>query len=287
MTRGAVRPARPRRVAPAGSAQSLLLTVLGEFVWPARDEVWTATLLRVLGAAGLGPSTTRQALSRAGARGWLESSRTGREVRWRLTAAGEELMASGFERVRSLTREPVPWDGRWFVLAVSVPHERTAIRRRLARRLVWAGFGSPAPGLWVSPHAEREAEVTALLDQLELRDQAISVVGPLAMAGMSAEETVHRAWDVGDLVTRYESLLAEHADYEPGEGEDLLVSHIGVVDAWQHLPYLDPQLPDALLPQPWPGRTAARLLERHRASSHQAAQREWRRLVAETAPARR
>jgi phenylacetic acid degradation operon negative regulatory protein len=274
-------------VAPAGSAQSLLLTVLGEFVWPAGDEVWTATLLRVLGAAGLGESAARQALSRAAARGWLESSRAGREVRWRLTASGGDIMARGLERVESLTRERWPWDGRWFVLSVSVPRERTAIRRRLSRRLVWAGFGSPAPGLWVSPHTEREAEVAALLDRLGLRDQAISVVGPLAAAGLSTEETVQRAWDVDDLVSRYESLLAKHAVYEPGEGEDLLVSHIEVVDAWQHLPYLDPQLPDALLPQPWPGRTAARLLERQRASSLAAAQWEWRRLVEETTPTRR
>ena len=281
-----VRATLPRRVAPAGSAQSLLLTVLGEFVWPSSGEVWTATLLRVLTAAGLGEKTARQALARAAARGWLQSDRAGREVRWRLTDHGNDLMARGLERVQSLTHAP-PWDGRWLLLMVSVPRDRAAIRRRLARRLVWAGFGSPAPSLWISPHTERESEVRALLERLELTDQTISMVGGLTGAGLSSQEAVARAWDMQELAPRYDALLERFDSYDPGSGTQLLVAHIGVVDAWQHLPYLDPQLPEELLPQPWPGRMAARRLEQHRASSLDAAHREWERVVTETTPAGR
>lgn len=272
-----------RRVAP-GSARSLLLAVLGEFVWPEGGVVWSSALLRLLIGAGVEKNTARQALTRAKRHGWLASTRVGRETRWSLTPLGRGVMERGLARVRSLTVEQRPWDGRWLLVSVSIPRERAATRNRLTRRLEWAGFGSPAPGLWISPHTERESEVADLLAALDLQDQAICLVGPLAAAGLRAEEAVRRAWNPDALVPRYAALVARYAAYRPGAGDDLLVAHLGLVDEWQHLPYLDPQLPEELLPQPWPGLTAARRIEELRDEWNGRALDEWRRVVAETAP---
>ncbi|MDN5856618.1 MAG: PaaX family transcriptional regulator, partial [Actinomycetia bacterium] len=62
------RPSRP--VVSAGSARSLLLTVLGELVLPAGEPVWTSSLLYVLKGVGVEEQTARQAIARGAAAGW-------------------------------------------------------------------------------------------------------------------------------------------------------------------------------------------------------------------------
>ena len=74
-----------RREVGGGSARSLLMTVLGEFVLPMDGPVWTSALVDALGLFGVEVKSARQALARIGAEGWLESERVGRRVRWRLT----------------------------------------------------------------------------------------------------------------------------------------------------------------------------------------------------------
>lgn len=276
-------PRGPRRTQP-GTARSLLLAVLGELVWPTGGRVWTATVLAAFDACGIGENSTRQALARASSHGWIVSQRMGREVRWQLTDHGEQLMRRGLERVQSLTAEQPPWDGRWLVLHVSVPSEGAAIRNRLTRRLQWDGFGSPAAGLWLSPHADREGELVDLLGALDLRRRAVTVLGSFAPGGLDAEAVVERAWSLRLQLPFYEGLLNRWSQAAAPQGMALLAEHLALVDEWQHLPYVDPQLPRELLPDDWPGRAAARLLAHRRSASATDVRAEWENLVARTSP---
>ena len=67
------------------SARSLLMTVLGEFVLPARRPVWTWVLVDTLAGFGVAEKSARQALARAAAEGLLVPERVGRRTRWDLT----------------------------------------------------------------------------------------------------------------------------------------------------------------------------------------------------------
>ena len=64
-----------RRELGATSARSLLLTVLGEFVLPRPEPVWTQTLIDVLAELGVEQKSARQALARTAAEGLLASDR--------------------------------------------------------------------------------------------------------------------------------------------------------------------------------------------------------------------
>ena len=77
-----------RRELGATSARSLLLTVLGEFVLPRPEPVWTQTLIDVLAELGVEQKSARQALARTAAEGLLASDRSGRRVRWSLSTSG-------------------------------------------------------------------------------------------------------------------------------------------------------------------------------------------------------
>ncbi len=267
-----------RRELGATSARSLLLTVLGEFVLPREEPVWTQVLIDVLGELGVEPKSARQALARTAAEGLLESDRAGRRVRWSLTASGRRLLSDGAARIYGFGTSDRPWDGRWLVLLVSVPESRRQLRHRLRTRLAWAGLGSPTPGVWVSPDPGKQDEVADVVDDLELAGVTSSFVGPFGAIGAERDIVAH-AWDLAEVEAAYEGFLDAFAAAEPATPAELLAHQIHLVHAWRRFPFLDPQLPPELLPAQWAGARAANRFTHLHASWDRPAQRHWQRLV--------
>lgn len=257
-----------------GSARSVLLTVLGELVWPEDRPVWTAALLYVLKGLGIEEQTARQAIARGAAAGWISGERHGREVRWSLTEHGKQLIAEGAARVTSMSAATTGWDGRWLTLLVTIPHTHRTTRKQLYAGLTWAGFGNPTPGVWVSPHPERREEAARLIAELDLTEHTLSFVGPSASIGLPDADIVERAWDLAELRTRYEALLEALADVDPEPGDPMLFAHIQVVGEWQRVPFSDPQLPAELLPD-WIGREVNARLEALREKWSPAVHARW------------
>ncbi|WP_028933020.1 PaaX family transcriptional regulator [Pseudonocardia spinosispora] len=252
-----------RRELGTASARSLLLTVLGEFVLPHDEPVWTQILLDVLGDLGVEHKSGRQALARTAAEGLLQSDRAGRRVRWSLTDSGRRLLTAGADRIYGFGTSPESWDGNWLVLLVSVPESRRQLRHRLRSRLAWAGLGTPAPGVWLSPHPGKQSEVAEVVTELELDEVSSSFVGRFGAIGKE-RELVAQAWQLDDVEAAYEEFINTFSALEPSEPKDILREQIHLVHAWRRFPFLDPQLPTNLLPDTWAGTKAAQLFhERH------------------------
>jgi len=261
------------------SARSLLLTILGEFVLPSDEPPWTATLLHVAGGLGLEEKAARQALARLAADGWITAHRAGRRVRWALTRPGHELLAEGAARIYSFGRDAPAWDGRWLVLLVTVPESRRQLRHKLRTRLTWAGFGSPLPGVWVSPHPAREAEAKQVTEQLGLSAETFSFTGPFA--GIGAQRSlVEQAWHLGDLAARYGEFLAAFGDLRPAPGDETLSAQVRLVHEWRRFPLADPGLPRELLPPDWIGARAAAVFSGQHRAWEPAARARWQELSA-------
>ncbi|MFC8661300.1 PaaX family transcriptional regulator C-terminal domain-containing protein [Streptomyces sp. NPDC057199] len=247
-----------------GSARSLLMTVLGELVWPTGEPVWTATLVHILKGIGFEEQTARQAIARASASEWIVPERHGREVRWTLSDKLIHIFETGSGRVYSLSDPFSNWDGTWLALWTSVPQSLRGARRPLYAGLTWAGFGNPMPGLWLTPHVERADEVGRLLDELDLRQHTVAFTGNLDAVGLPREEIVARGWDLDGLGSRYDEVWAAMNNLRPAGDDEILLTHIRLVSEWQEFPRVDPQLPEALLPD-WVGRRVARRIEAFRA----------------------
>lgn len=257
-----------------GSARSLLMTVLGEFVLPMDGPVWTAALVDALGLFGVEEKSARQALARIGAEGWLESERVGRRVRWRLTKPGRRLLAEGAERIYGFGSGGPSWDGRWLVLLVSIPESMRELRHRLRTRLAWAGFGSPTPGVWITPRPEAEAEAKLILAELALPGPVMSFVA--GFGGLGREpEMVAAAWDIEELARRYAEFIAEFSRLSPRSADDVFRAQTRLVHEWRRFPFLDPQLPAELLPARWIGARATKLFNDRHARWRDGAQRRW------------
>jgi phenylacetic acid degradation operon negative regulatory protein len=261
----------------------VLLSLLGELVYPNKEPVWTSSLLYMLVGLGIEQQTARQAIARAAAAGWITAQRQGREVRWELTPAGDGIIERGMERVYSLHAATEPWDRRWLILFVTIPESRRTVRKKLYTALSWEGFGNPTPGVWLSPHPGRKDRANRVVEELDLVDSTLAFVGTSADIGQSEADIVRQSWDLNEVTHKYEQLLVRFSGLSPAPGDPVLFTHIQLVNEWQHFPFMDPQLPEALVPN-WIGRRAAVVFQQLRSNWYDDAQARWHEVVKETAP---
>ena len=229
-----------------GSARSVLLTLLGEFLLNSTRQVRTSAILYVLEGLGIAEKSARQAIMRSAAAGWIESIRDGRQTSWLLTDKGRGLIASGSARLKSLRR--AEWDGRWLILHLPLPETQKTNRTRIYRSLTWLGFGSLATALWINPHSDREAETAALLADMQLTVPANTFVGRPFQQGMTNLQMAERAWDMGSVLAHYCELTAAFGRMRPQTPNEVLFAHVQLVNQLQRLPFIDPGLPSDLLP---------------------------------------
>lgn len=263
-----------RHAAGPASARGLLFTVLGEFVLPAGETAWTSAFIDVLGRLGVEEKAARQALMRTAADGWLVSERIGRRTIWRLTPAAERLLVDGTARIYGFTGRAADWDGRWLIVLARAPEAERPTRHLLRTRLSWAGLGSPAPGVWVSPHAARLPEVQQALGEAgALPDAQVFVASHTGHGDVRA--MVRQAWDLDAIEARYKQFLAL---FGGRPRRDTLPAIVELVHAWRRFPWIDPALPDELLPSPWSGAAAATLFTTLHANWSATARTEWQAL---------
>jgi phenylacetic acid degradation operon negative regulatory protein len=260
------------------SARALLLVVIGEFVWPTGRPAWSSTLLRALSEFGIEPSAGRKALQRIAATGITTPGREANRVRWSVTGQGDRILRSGWERTYGWHARDTAWDGRWLVLSVTVPESQRKLRHHLQSRLLWAGLGSPAPGEWLTPHAERGEQVAEIVRQLGLEDQAHSFTGELGPLG-DPLRLVGAAWDLDDLDKDYRTFIDAYAGREPRTDREHFRARVELVQDWRRFPYLDPDLPAAYLPPSWHGVQASSLFTERYQAWQAASGRYWEAVV--------
>jgi phenylacetic acid degradation operon negative regulatory protein len=277
-------PARQRlHAAAAPSARGLLFTLLGVFALPGDGTAWTSAVIAALGRLGVEEKAARQALMRTAAAGWLRAEKAGRRTRWHLTGAGRRLLTDGAERIYTFTGATEDWDGRWLLVAARIQGSDRRARHVAATRLSWAGFGSLGPGLWISTHPEREAEVTRVLQDAGIAGGAhLFAATRSGLAPVSA--MVSAAWDLAAIEKGYQQFLAEFSSRDQADQMDQVdpadpaARLVGLVHAWRRLVAIDPALPRELLPARWIGVQAASLFADRYERWGAEARIEWKRL---------
>ena len=239
---------RRRSVGPP-AARSMLLTVLGEYVLPASGGVWQETLISALSTLDYKTQAARQALARSVGGGWLRTERHGRRARVYLTDDTREMLSSGAARIYGFG-EPRRWDGRWLLVVVRVPEQRRDVRHLIRSQLAWAGFGSLGNGLWITPHVDREAEVTRIVRDLSVAE-LLSFRARFGDIGDPAK-VVADAWDLEAVAERYREFVTRFGRLRPKTPEAAFRAQTELVHTWRKFPFLDPDLPQEMLPARWP-----------------------------------
>jgi phenylacetic acid degradation operon negative regulatory protein len=238
--------------------QSLIVSVLGAFIRDLGGWIAVADLVRLLDDVGVDEPAVRSSLSRLKRRGFVVGDRRGKAAGYRLSEDAQRLLAIGDRRIYDTSfREG---DAAWIVAVFSVPesrrHQRYVLRSRLAR----LGFGNAAAGVWIAP-AHVEADVRGMLEWLELTDY-VNLFRAEYAGFETLREAVRSWWDLDGLESRCENFIGL---YEPvlrawkrrrPEAEAAFTDYIRALTHWRRLAFLDPGLPESVLPPSWAGHRA-------------------------------
>lgn len=247
----------PADLAPALRPQAVLLTFFGDYVADDRSFVGGGSVIALLDRIGVAEHAARATLNRMVRRGLLERRLSGRRGFYGLTDEGRAMTLGGRTRVSEQGVVARDWDGRWTVVAFSMPEEWQRERHDLRARLQWAGFGPVQGGLWVAPRA---VDVTELVRGLR-SEEFVRAFDAVPIAPGDAGRLIGEAYDLEGLAARY---VAFDARWRPRTdavlaAADPLVQRCVLSADWLQVVRGDPRLPLDHLPRPWPAVDAAGL----------------------------
>ncbi|MER7704004.1 PaaX family transcriptional regulator C-terminal domain-containing protein [Kitasatospora sp. NPDC097605] len=249
-------PTTPTGLESTPRPSSLIHTVYGEFVRRLGGWISIADLIALMAELDVDAPAVRSAISRLKKAGTLLQERrdgTG----YRLSPAMDPVFEEGDRRIfHSL--EPAALADGWVVAVFSVPESERAQRHTLRSRLSWLGFGNAAPGVWLAP-ARLLPDARRLLTRLGL-DAYVHLFLSAEYAGFTElRGAVAAWWDFPAIEAQYAAftdawrpaaaaLRQRDADPDPAEA---FRAYVPMLTQWRRLPYLDPGLPEPLLPADW------------------------------------
>jgi len=252
-------------------ARSALFDLYGDYLRPRGGRAPVAALVRLLAPLGIAPPAVRTAVSRMVRQGWLHPLRLASGPGYLLTPKAARRLDEAAARIYRTAK--IGWDGRFDLIVLDSTTGRAA-RSRVAPILGYLGYGTLDSTMWLATRPGEE--VDALLIEANVRYERFTANHAAGTAGAMA--LVRRAWDLDEIGGAYQRFIRElrptvAAVTEGSEDEDAYAARFRLVHAWRTFLFRDPQLPPALLPERWPGLTAANFFDRHAARLRPAADR--------------
>ena len=252
-------------------ARSALFDLYGDYLRPRGGRAPVAALVKLLSPLGIAPPAVRTAVSRMVRQGWLHPLRLSAGPGYLITPKAARRLDEAAARIYRTTR--IGWDGRFDLIVLQAPTARRD-RQRLGSNLAFLGYGMLDEQTWVATRAGED--VDSLLTEAGVRYERFTAAHAAGTSGAMA--LVRRAWDLGEIGDAYERFVAEQrpllgAVTVRSNDEDAYAARFRLVHAWRTFLFRDPQLPPALLPERWPGSSAAAFFDRHAARLRPAADR--------------
>lgn len=278
-----MQPPRFAHLTPPGLARlrprSMLFTLFGDYVYPEGGEIRLGALVAVGKVLGMSETAVRSAVARLAREGWIRAQRRGRSSYYRLSAAGRSLIEEGTRRIyRADGRR---WDRSWCLLTYSVPESKRALRDKMRKQLAWLGFGSLGSGVYLAAR-DRSAEVARLAHRVGTVNFARTFLAK-GVGATSDAQLVQACWDLPLIARSYDAFLHTycsrftkdkklHRSGRLGDA-DAFVTRFMLTHDFRRFPFIDPDLPEMLLPKHWAGMRARKLFAAYHAMLTEAALR--------------
>ncbi|KOO50327.1 phenylacetic acid degradation operon negative regulatory protein PaaX [Priestia koreensis] len=251
------------------NTQSMIFTIYGDYIRHYGNKIWIGSLIGLLKEFGHNEQAVRVAVSRMMKQGWVESEKQGNKSYYFLTPRGVTRMEEAARRIFKLN--PHQWDGKWRMVIYSIPEDKRQIRDEFKKELLWSGFGSFSSGCWISPN-NLDKEVNLLLDKYDIKPYVdfflMEYKGP-----SESQSLVERSWSLGEIEEKYEQFITTYSKryivhqsmMQSGEMTDAecFVERTNIVHEYRKFLFVDPGLPEELLPSPWNGNHASLLFSQY------------------------
>ncbi|MEU5692087.1 PaaX family transcriptional regulator C-terminal domain-containing protein [Actinosynnema sp. NPDC020468] len=248
--------------ATAAQPRQFIVTLYGLFSRARGGWLSVASLVRMLGELDIDEPAVRSSISRLKRRDVLLAQRREGSAGYALSPSGLAILDEGDHRIFRRKRATLA-DG-WLLAVFSVPESERHRRHLLRTQLSRLGFGTAAPGVWIAP-AHLHEPTAELLRSQDLHGYAdLFRADHLAFGDLAGK--VRQWWDLEQLEALYSAFLTEHGPvlerWRRKRSVDqrlAFADYVRLLTDWRRLPYLDPGLPEELLPPEWIGIRAADL----------------------------
>jgi phenylacetic acid degradation operon negative regulatory protein len=252
--------------------QHLLTTLLGEYLDSSEADLPSVAVVAMLREFGISESSARAALSRLTKRGLIAVRGSGRPPVYHLTPQAIAKHRSRMDQFLSFGARPPRWTGDWVTVSFSIPQSGQAPRHAVRKALGSLGFARLYDSVWIRPGSDSGPVTQALHEVLDGVDGGRWSVMHTRFEEEAGPHGPAAAYDLAGLASAYEAFIARYSDLRAAvrdggvDATRALVARTSVMDSWRKFPVIDPDLPEHLLPVPWP-RQAARdlMLEVHSA----------------------
>ncbi|MFI5840692.1 PaaX family transcriptional regulator C-terminal domain-containing protein [Catenuloplanes sp. NPDC051500] len=252
-------------------ARSALFDLYGDHLRARGGRAPIAALVRLLAPLEIAAPAVRTAVSRMVRQGWLHPLRLASGPGYLLTPKAVRRLDDAAVRIYRTNRPA--WDGHFDLIILRLPVHRRD-RQRLADTLTYLGYGALDEQTWVAPRPGED--VDRLITEAGVSYERFSSTHSGGTAGASS--LVRRAWDLGEIGRAYERFVTDLTPVVSGvtsRSDDLeaYAARFQLVHSWRQFLFRDPQLPPSLLPDGWPGTSAATFFDRHASRLRPAADR--------------
>ncbi|WP_409291168.1 phenylacetic acid degradation operon negative regulatory protein PaaX [Peribacillus sp. SCS-37] len=247
------------------NTRSMIFTLYGDYISHYGSKIWIGSLIRLLNEFGHNDQSVRAAISRMNKQEWVQAEKIGNKSYYSLTERGQKRIDEAAKRIFKL--KPEEWDGKWRILMYSIPEEIRSVRDELRKELIWSGFGTMSNSTWLSAN-NLEKQVGDLIEKYEIQPYVdfftAEYKGPHENLRL-----VEKSWDLEDINAKYQEFISTYSQKYIIDKNKILkgqltdaecfVERAKLVHEYRKFLFVDPGLPEELLPEKWLGGHAASL----------------------------
>lgn len=252
------------------SIKSVLYTIFGDYIYSPKlqSAIWVGSLIRLLEEFGYSEPAIRLVISRMFSNGWLDRKKIGAKSYYSMSENGLQLMINSEKRILPKPVDKKQWKGQWlFVCYINGKIVNKAVRDDLNKELMWLGFGTISSNVWISPF-DYQNEIQQVFKRLKILDSI--EVFTAAHNGYALDKAlVTKCWDLSKTNMAYSLFLNKYQAHltdlvtqlEDGKLPDnkCFVERVTLTNEFRKFPFIDPGLPEELLPPDWLGGKAVEL----------------------------
>ncbi|MDQ0269642.1 phenylacetic acid degradation operon negative regulatory protein [Cytobacillus purgationiresistens] len=243
----------------------MIFTLYGDYISHYGSKIWIGSLISLLSEFGHNDQSVRAAISRMNKQGWVQAEKVGNKSYYSLTSKGQNRIDEAGKRIFKLKSEQ--WDGKWRLLMYNIPEDIRHIRDELRKELVWSGFGSMSNSIWISP-IPLENQVRNLIEKYDIDSYVDFFIAEYAGPHQN-QQVVEKSWNLHEINEKYQLFISQYSEkyiidknkIQKGDKGDAecFVDRTKLVHEYRKFLFVDPGLPEELLPEKWLGSHAASL----------------------------
>lgn len=249
-------------------ANSLILTIFGDFICAHGGEIWLGSLIKMVAPLGINQRLVRTSVYRLTEKGLLQSRLVGRRSFYSLTDRGFRQFSTAAERIYRY--DDYRWDGEWCLVFTTLSNLEQTDRERFRNELLWLGFNRLSRGVYAHPMVKLE-RVHKVVREMGLEDCVVV---------MQAESTGSDPFRVSSNMIRYnftfdimKEAYREYIDYFQGvleavefskekSSELCFLIRLLLIHRYRRILLGEPEIPHELIPSDCLSHRAREITER-------------------------